>query len=405
MVLKGICINKMLNDVTDIIDIKLLNIQKTLILCPHNGIFAPCMKVLLRHIIICFLPIVLATSAVAQPSWPSPEVANLYKEARAYHSQGNLREAIIRYQQAIQIAPDIMLLHRELAYAYYLAQGYDEAIATLDPIIKQGQADAETYKIMAQCLVAKRENKKAKKLLKEAINLMPASGQLYHESGLLFMEDNEQVYALETWLEGIKQDPAYHLNYYEAAKVYMNTEQVIWAILYGEIFVNIEQHTKRSYDTRAMMVDAYKKLFTSLSTGNIPKFGAAADKSKKSFEQAVYDTYIALSPVMSDGFTTENLTMLRTRFIMDWTLQYAAQYPFALFTRHNELVSNGYFDSYNQWLFGKVENQQQFEAWNKFHPEALKHLEGWMAQYPFRAGAGEYYNDKVNDAMFTKKKD
>ena len=97
--------------------------------------------------------------------------------------------------------------------------------------------------------------------------------------------------------------------------------------------------------------------------------------------------------------------MLRTRFIMDWTLQYAAQYPFALFTRHNELVSNGYFDSYNQWLFGKVENQQQFEAWNKFHPEALKHLEGWMAQYPFRAGAGEYYNDKVNDAMFIKKKD
>lgn len=363
------------------------------------------MNVPLRHIIILAFLLLSVTPAYSQVQWPSPEVANLYKEARAYHSQGNLREAIVRYQQAIQIAPDIMLLHRELAYAYYLAQGYDEAIATLEPIIKQGQADAETYKIMAQCLTAKREFKKAKKLLKDAITAIPDAGTLYHQAGLLYEEDKEQVYALETWLEGISKDPSFHLNYYEAARSYMNTDKTIWAILYGEIFVNMEQQTKRSYDTRAMLVEAYKKLFTSLSTGNIPKFGSATEKTSKSFEQAVYETFISLSPVMSDGFTTENLIMLRTRFIMDWTLQYAAQYPFALFARHNDMISNGYFDSYNQWLFGKVENQQQFEAWKKFHPDAIRHLEGWMNQYPFRPGIGEYYNDKVIDAMFSSKKD
>lgn len=361
------------------------------------------MTVLLRNIITCLLLLLCTHTMMAQTSWPSPEVENLYKQARDYHSQGNLREAIVRYQQAIQIAPDIVLLHRELAHAYYLAQGYNEAIATLDPIIKQNQADAETYKIMVQSLIAIKENKKAKKLLKDALEAMPNSGPLYHQSGLLYETDNEMVYALETWLEGINKDPGYHLNYFEAARAYMNTDKVIWAILYGEMFINMEQQTKRAYDTRAMLIEGYKKLFTSLSTGNIPKFGAG-NKNAKGFEEAVYSTYMALSPVVSDGFTTENLTMLRARFIMDWTLQYAAQYPFTLFARYDDLIRNGYFDTYNQWLFGKVENKQQYEAWTKFHPEAMPQLESWLSRSPLKPPMGEFYNEKTVDGIFQKAK-
>jgi tetratricopeptide (TPR) repeat protein len=361
------------------------------------------MNFFFRYILTIILTLATVGTTLAQTSWPTPEVENLYKQAREYHSQGNLREAILRYQQAIQIAPEIVLLHRELAQAYYLAQGYDDAIATLEPIIKQNMADAETYKIMAQCLVAKRENKKAKKLLRDAITAMPDAGTLYHQMGLVYEQDNEMVYALESWLEGIEKAPAYHLNYYEAARTYVNTDKPVWVILYGEIFVNIEHHTKRAYDTRAMILNAYKTLFTSLATGNIPKFGTGGTDAG-SFEQAVYDTYIKLSPVMSDGYTTENLAMLRTRFIMDWTLQYAQKYPFSLFARHDYMIRNGYFDAYNQWLFGKVENQQQFEAWNRFHQDAIPRLEGWMSHYPYHAGDNEFYNAKTVDGIFQKKK-
>lgn len=358
---------------------------------------------LARYILIAAILAATATCARAQTSWPTPEVENLYKQAREYHSQGNLREAIIRYQQAIQIAPEIVLLHRELAQAYYLAQGYDDAIATLQPIISQNMADAETYKIMAQCLVAKRENKKAKKLLKDAITALPDAGTLYHQMGLVYELDNETVYALESWLEGIEKAPEYHLNYYEAARTYMNTDKPVWVILYGEIFVNIEHHTKRAYDTRAMIMNAYRQMFTSLATGTIPKFGTGGTEAE-SFEQAVYDTYIKLSPVMSDGYTTENLAMLRTRFIMDWTLQYAQKYPFSLFARHDYMIRNGYFDAYNQWLFGKVENQQQYDAWTRFHQDAVPRLEGWMQQYPYKASPGEFYNAKTVDGILRKKK-
>ena len=404
MICKPVCINKMLNSSKGK-NYNTLYIQIKFFISTYIVVFLRAVMMLqLRYIVTCLLLFVCLHGAVAQVSWPNPEIENLYKQAREFHSQGNLRQAIIRYQQAIQIAPDIVLLHRELAHAYYLAQGYDDAIATLEPIIKQQQADAETYKIMAQSLVAINETKKAKKLLRDAINDIPNAGTLYHQAGLLHEADNEQVYALEAWLDGIQKDPAYHLNYYEAARMYMNTSKMVWAIIYGEIFINLEQQTKRSYDTRAMVLEAYKRLYTSVATGNVPKFGKTAGKGNKGFEEAVYSTYIQLAPVITDGITTENLTILRTRFLMDWTMQYADKYPFSLFTRYNQLVSNGYFDIYNQWMFGKTENQQQYDAWMKFHPEAMPRLQGWMNQYPYKPVPNEFYNEKTVDGIFEKKK-
>ena len=362
------------------------------------------MSVFWRYIIICFIGLFPTSNAAGQVAWPTPEVERLYDEARAFHSNGNLREAIIRYQQAIQIAPEIVLLYRELAQAYYLAKGYNEAMNTLQPIIDQGKADPETYKIMAQSLIGVKESKKAKKLLRQAVEEYPNSGSLYHLMGKMFMQDNEVAYALESWLDGIEKDPTYHINYYEAATTYMNTNKVVWAIIYGEMFINLEQQTRRSHDIRLMVFEAYKKLFNSLSTGDIPKFGSSERDGTAGFEEAVYDTYIKLSPVMSDGVYTENLIMLRTRFLMDWTLKYAAKYPFSLFARHNNMITNGYFDSYNQWLFGKVENLQQYDNWKKFHDKALPQLESWLQRNPYRPTSSDFYNDKMVDGIFRKQK-
>lgn len=366
--------------------------------------FAGYMSYFWRYISVVIICLSISNNVQAQVSWPTPEVGNLYREARQFHNNGNLREAIVRYQQAIQIAPDIVLLYRDLAQAYYLAKGYNEAMSTLQPIIDQGKADAETYKIMAQSLIATNEQKKAKKLLREAVEQNPNSGSLYHVMGRMYMDDNEVAYALESWLDGIEKDPGYHLNYYEAATTYMNTDKVVWAIIYGEMFINMEQQTRRSHDIRLMVFEAYKKLYSSLSTGDMPKFGANDRDGMVGFEEAVYDTYIKLSPVVSDGIYTENLIMLRTRFLMDWTLKYAAKYPFTLFARHDQMLRDGYFDIYNQWLFGKVENLQQYDTWNKFHENAIPQLEAWLQRHPYRPVLGDFYNDKMVDGIFNKTK-
>ena len=296
------------------------------------------------------------------------------------------------------------MLHRELAQAYYVAKGYEEALATLEPIVKQGKADAETYKIMGQSYMAMKDSKRAQKILRDGLTALPEAGTLYHQMGLMYEENGEQVYALETWLDGIQKDPGYHLNYYEAARTYMNTNKYVWAVLYGEMFVNIEQQTRRANDTRAMMLEAYRKMFSTLATGDIPKYGSGKKQGPANFEQAVYDTYMKLSPIMSDGISTENLTMLRIRFIMDWTANYADKYPFSLFARNDDMIRSGYFDIYNQWLFGKAENAQQYEAWSKFHAEALPGLQTWLDRNRYIPVEKDFYNDKIVEGIFEKKK-
>lgn len=344
------------------------------------------------------------TQTTWQTNWPTPEVEQMYKEARELFSQGNIKQAIVRYQQAIQISPEILILHRDLGKAYYMAGDYENALNTLEPIVKSGQADDQTFQAMSASLQASGETKKAKNILQKGIEQYPHSGLLYHEMGKIHEENNETVYALETWLDGIKNDPGYHVNYYEAARTYMNSSKPVWAVIYGEIFINIEQQTPRANETRVMLLEAYKRIFNSLSTGDIPKFGGKKTDKAANFEEAVYSVLIKLSPVMSDGITTENLTMLRTRFIMDWNQQYGSQFPFSLFQRQEDMIRNGYFDIYNQWVFGKAENGQLFNSWVNFHPEAMPAFQAWLDANAYKPEETDYYNNKSIDDIFIKKK-
>jgi tetratricopeptide (TPR) repeat protein len=354
--------------------------------------------------IVAALTLLLSIGASAQNiQWPNPEVEQLYNRARQLHSQGNMGQAISLYQQAITIAPEVMVLYRELGKAYYLAGGYEEAQKTLIPIIKSGDADEQCYQALAASYSAQNEFKKAKRTLDEGIQRYRHSGLLYHQLGKLHEDDKNDKEALRSWLLGIEAAPDYHVNYYEAARIYMQTDKFIWTIIYGEIFINLEKETPRSADTRKMVLQAYRRLYGQ-PTDEIPKYGSSKKQLPgSSFEDAVYTTYMRLAPVVSDGVTTENLTMLRTRFMMDWTLQYANKYPYTLYIRQDNMIRNGYFDIYNQWLFGKAENTTQFQAWNNFHTGAITELEEWLNQHPLQPVAGDAYNNKQIDQLFSKK--
>lgn len=372
--------------------------------------FAPYFMSRIRHflflIVVLLSTFVAANAQVPESSWPSPEVEDMYKQGREYLMAGNFQQAIITFQQGIQLAPNQLVLYRDLGKAYYLAGDYKNAQATLEPILKSEQADDISFQTMAASQAAVGEKKKAKSTLQKGLERFPNSGILYHDMGKLYEAENELVYALQTWLDGIHKDPTYHINYYEAARMYMDTKKVVWAIVYAEIFVNIERQTPRSDEMKSMLFEAYKQLYTTMPVGAIPKFGKKKEEADKdnNFEEAVRSTYMRLAPVVSDGITTENLTMLRTRFLMDWDLRYAQKYPFSLFYYQDELIRSGNFDIYNEWLFGKADNEQEFEAWKKFHAEAMPKFEKWAAEHPIQPIAADFYNDMKVDDIFSKKK-
>jgi len=61
------------------------------------------------------------------------------------------------------------------------------------------------------------------------------------------------------------------------------------------------------------------------------------------------------SLVASYGINPETLTMIRSRFILDWYNTNGDKLPFKLFELQRQLLQEGMFDAYNEWLFGSVQ--------------------------------------------------
>jgi len=349
-----------------------------------------------------------STQAYSQDAdWASPEVQQMYNQAKDFLSKGGVKQAIVLLQQAIQLSPETPVLYRDLAYSLNLNGEYAEAYRTVEPLINNKQTDEQTYSIAGIALSGMGEKKKAKKILEKGIKEYPHSGSLYHELGKYYDDNNDPEYALRSWLQGIEQDPAYHVNYYEAAKSYAATTKPMWAVFYAEIFINIEKETPRSMDARRIMLMAYTKIFNTIGTGYVPQYktGSTTVTPKSlDFEKAVMDLYLQLAPVMSDGITAENLTMMRTRFAMEWMTRYAVKFPYSLFTYHDKLLRDGQFDAYNQWLFGKAENAGLYNSWTQFNPSAIPGINSWMERNRFYPTSADFYDTKDVSTLFSKKK-
>ncbi|HEY0434410.1 MAG TPA: hypothetical protein VGC95_11085, partial [Chitinophagaceae bacterium] len=210
----------------------------------------------------------------------------------------------------------------------------------------------------------------------------------YSEYGELLWE-RKDASAIELWEKGIRVDPAYSGNYYNAATYYYYTKDRVWSLIYGEIFVNMESLSERGATMKQLLLKAYKeKLF---ADGNVT---AGQDRNKNEFSRAVLDCINKQASLVSQGgVTTDILTMIRTRFILDWYDKYATKFPFKLFDYERQLIQEGMFPAYNQWLFGTVENLSAYEGWTKAHDEEYRNFTAFQKSRIFKMPQGQYYQD------------
>jgi hypothetical protein len=98
--------------------------------------------------------------------------------------------------------------------------------------------------------------------------------------------------------------------------------------------------------------------------------------------------------LVNKGVTTEVLTMVRTRFILDWYATNAAKYPHRLFDYQQQLIREGMFNAYNQWLFGTTENLAAYDNWIKTHQPEYDAFTAFQASRVFKIPQGQYYQTK-----------
>ncbi|HEY0040150.1 MAG TPA: tetratricopeptide repeat protein [Flavisolibacter sp.] len=298
---------------------------------------------------------------------------------------GDHDNAILVLNKALQTEPDNEQLLQDIVLAYYYKKDFAQAREYAKKLMGKDDVDVASYQIAGTVFRALEEVKEADKLYKKALKKYPNSGALYSEYGeLLWSKNNEN--AIAEWERGIQADPSYAGNYYHAATYYFYTKEKVWSIIYGEVFVNMEYLTERAREIKEHLLKGYKeKLFLT---------NAEESKMTSPFAQAVYDTYQKQSSITGRGLTVETLTMVRTRFILDWYKAYAEKFPFRLFDYQQQLIRTGMFEAYNQWLFGPIENLAAFELWTKTNAEAYKKFTTFQRGRIFKMPQGQFYGAK-----------
>ncbi len=327
-------------------------------------------------LLIFFLGTLLQTHAQEQ---------NLQETARSFMRQGDFDNAIMVLNRALQDDSGNVDLQKDLVLAYYYKRNYTKALEGVKPLLNRDDVDVVSYQIAGNIYKALEEVKEADKMYKRALKKFPNSGALYSEYGeLLWAAKNYS--AIEQWEKGIEVDPSYAGNYYNAALYYYYTKDKVWGLLYGEIFVNMENLTERATNMKQLLLEGYKeKLF---AEADMTK---GSDKMKSDFAKAFLQTMSKQSNLANRGLTTETLTMVRTRFILDWFANYGSKYPFRLFDYQQQLIKEGMFEAYNQWLFGTVENLSAYDSWTKNHAEAYNSFATFQKGRVFKIPTGQYY--------------
>lgn len=328
--------------------------------------------------ILFILSSVLSLNAFAQPT---PK-----ETADAFMRSGDFDNAILVLTTALKQNPNDLDLQKNLVLSYTYKKDFAKALEVMKPMLERDDVDEQAYQVSGNVYRALALYKDGEKMYKKAIKKFPESGPLYNEYGELLW-DTKDYSAINQWEKGIEVAPSYARNYYNAASYYYFAKDKVWTLIYGEIFVNMESLTERSTEVKKMLLDTYKqKLFTDIDS---------KDKKQGDFEKAVSEIYNKQASLAgSRGITIETLNMIRTRFILDWNNSYAKKFPFKLFDYQQQLIREGMFEAYNEWLFGPVDNLAAYDQWTKTNSEAWQKFSNFQKSRIFKMPQGQHYQSK-----------
>lgn len=333
------------------------------------------------------LILIISFLSIHSVSAQDQDLSQLQETAQQFMRTGDWNNAVLVLNKALALDPKNLQVQKDLALTYYYQRNYAKSKEAIQPLLDREDADVQVFQIAGNIHKALQEVKDCEKLYKKAIKKYPDSGPLYAEYGeLLWM--NKDNNCIQQWETGIKADPSYAANYYFAARFYSYTQELIWTLLYGEMFINMESYSNRTAEMKTLLLETYKRVF--IQNGDQNKQA----KNSSEFSLAVSGIMRKNSSAVTNGITTESLIMLRTRFLLDWYHEVKERYPFRLFEHQRQLLQEGLFEAYNYWMFEAPSNLASFENWTKKNATSYAEFSRFQKSKIFKVPEGQYYKAK-----------
>lgn len=334
----------------------------------------------MKKIFLSFLLISFVFVSQAQQT-----VDTYRKQAQALAQQQDFSGAVDILEQGLQQYPGNIELLKDEAYIAFLGRDYQHSMKIGKQLTGRDDADVQCFQILGLTYKAIADFKDADKLYKTGLKKFPNSAVLYGEYGDMLAQYDNKRGAIVQWEKGIAADANYSSNYYYAAKYYADNNNILWSCIYGEIFVNIESLTRRTDEIKSLLLNDYKNVLNGQSNIELLK------KSGTDFEKAVSSSMMNAMETESGDVTPEMITAFRTRFILNWNHTNSNSYPYHLFSFFTQMLRDGLFDAYNQWLFGATINKDKFDNWVYTHDEEMQDFKQLQRNMLFKMPAEQYY--------------
>lgn len=300
---------------------------------------------------------------------------------------GSIDESIELLEEAKKLDPESYVYDYEIGFAYSLKKEYSKAIETFKQVIKYKDANDQCYQMLGNLYDNKGDYKKAIKTYDKGLKLFPNSGRLFLEKGTAYAFQKKYNEAIKYYENGIKVDPIFPSNYYRAASLFFNSEDEVWAMIYGEIFINLESNSRRTQEISKLLFDTYRSQIKFISDTSLSvsfcknSVITLTDEDLKNpgqiklpFGSAVYEPTLLLSIDDEKKIDLNSLNRIRQNFLDTYYKKsFNTSYPNVLFERQKSIKDSGNFEAYNFWLLSSGDpdafnlwKDNNEEKWNKF---------------------------------------
>jgi len=313
-------------------------------------------------------------------------------EAIELMDNGELSKSIVLLKEAIKLDPKNIVYSYELALAHTYNKDYNESNKVLKGLLKNKSVYDQVYQLIGVNYSYLEEPEKAIEYFDKGLNKFPKSGILHLERGNMDLFAEKYETALNYYENGIKVAPSFPSNYYWASKIYCNTTEEVWGILYGEIFMNLERNSKRTAEISKLLFDTYSSeiKFTSDTTTSVSfcqrmvlNINSFSDPKKPKLPFCmVYEPTLLLSIVSEKEINITSLDRIRTKFIENYfKMGHNKTHPNVLFEYNKKILDSGHLETYNHWILIKGDDEG-FDNWYQANENKWNAFVEWFTENP-----------------------
>ncbi len=347
----------------------------------------------MKALLACSLAVACSgVFANLQAQTNADKAIELGRKAVSLVDSGKITKGITLLREAQGLDPDNPTIPYEIAYAYYTLKNYPGAIGILDSLRRLSHPTENVFQLLGNSYDFMGDSAKAEQTYRAGLAIYPRSGRLYLELGVLNLK-SQPARALKYFEDGIASEPGFASNYYWASRIFLQTTEKVWAMIYGEIFMNLERGSKRTEEISERLYKAYLSGIqrTSDSTYEVhfsKSVQVAEHDSSIPFPMA-YELCMVLATVPTDTVQMNSLSTIRSRFLDLWEekgLQRTYSNP--LFTYQLQVQKQGHIDAYSHWLLMRGD-EDAFSSWHSSHEKEFEEFVRWFTANPMKLGPAD----------------